>query len=61
MESKPVPERVTGYLASENLHVEYSVVVFTLVTAQTVVLLLMTYLNIFLSERKLLISIVLRQ
>lgn len=54
MESKPfhsagaVPERVTGYLASENLHVDYSVVVFTLVTAQTVVLLLMTYLNILL-------------
>lgn len=43
MESKPshsavaVPERVTGYLASENLHVEYSIVIFTLVTAQTVV------------------------
>lgn len=41
-----VPERVTGYLASENLHVQYSIVIFTLVTAQTVLLLLMTYLNI---------------
>lgn len=40
--------KATGYLASENLCVEYSIVIFTLVTAQTVLLLLMTYLNILL-------------
>lgn len=33
-----VPERFTGYLASDNLHAEYSIIIFTLVVAQTVVL-----------------------
>lgn len=34
-----IPERFTGYLASDNLQVEYSVVNFTLVVAQTIVLM----------------------
>lgn len=44
MESKPFHSAgaVPGYLTTENLHVEYSIVIFTLMTAQTVVLLLIT-------------------
>lgn len=34
-----IPERFTGYLASDNLQVEYSVINFTLVVAQTIVLM----------------------